>query len=161
MRLYQDEYGLTELRLYTTAFMTWLAALLLWFALTVLRDQRARFAAGALVAASVVLLILHTLNPDALIVRVNTANATAGRRPFDTYYANQLSADAVPTLVAALPTLPPADACRIARFLLRTWGADRDDWRNWSWSRARARESVRTSLTWPANCARLGDDRSP
>src|SRR5262249_40205161 len=37
MRLYQREYGLTELRVYTTAFMGWLAAVFLWFCATVLR----------------------------------------------------------------------------------------------------------------------------
>src|SRR5205085_5750237 len=47
MRLYQREYGLTELRLYTTAFMGWLALVFVWFAATVLRGARERFACGA------------------------------------------------------------------------------------------------------------------
>src|SRR5262249_38358145 len=40
MRLYQREYGLTELRVYTTAFMGWLAAVFLWLCATVLRGRR-------------------------------------------------------------------------------------------------------------------------
>ncbi|HEX8127871.1 MAG TPA: DUF4173 domain-containing protein, partial [Pyrinomonadaceae bacterium] len=36
MRLYQSAYGLTELRLYTTAFMLWLGLVFVWFAWTVL-----------------------------------------------------------------------------------------------------------------------------
>ena len=35
MSLYQQAYGQTELRLYTTAFMVWLGAVLVWFVLTV------------------------------------------------------------------------------------------------------------------------------
>ena len=36
MRLYTQEYGLTELRLYTTAFMLWIAAGGVWYLATVL-----------------------------------------------------------------------------------------------------------------------------
>ena len=39
MRLYQIEFGLTELRLYTTAFMGWLAIVFVWFMLTVRARQ--------------------------------------------------------------------------------------------------------------------------
>ncbi|MDX9973378.1 MAG: DUF4173 domain-containing protein, partial [FCB group bacterium] len=48
MHLYQEEYGFTELRVYTTAFMLWLAVVLLWFLATVLPGKRERFALGAL-----------------------------------------------------------------------------------------------------------------
>jgi len=36
MNLYRSEYGLTELRVYTTAFMGWLAVVFAWFGATVL-----------------------------------------------------------------------------------------------------------------------------
>ena len=58
MYLYLREYGLTELRLYSTIFMAWLAVVLLWFLLTVLRDRRDRFAFGALVSGFAVILIM-------------------------------------------------------------------------------------------------------
>ena len=48
MRLYTLEYGLTELRLYTTAFMFWITAGAIWYLATVLRDHRERFLFGAL-----------------------------------------------------------------------------------------------------------------
>ena len=44
MRMYQRECGLTELRVYTMAFMGWLGVVFVWFAATVLRGQRQRFA---------------------------------------------------------------------------------------------------------------------
>ncbi|HEX2203476.1 MAG TPA: DUF4173 domain-containing protein, partial [Longimicrobium sp.] len=66
MRLYQAAYGLTELRLYTTAFMGWLAVLFAWFAATVLLGRRERFAFGGLMAALLALVLLHGVNPDGL-----------------------------------------------------------------------------------------------
>lgn len=134
MRLYQNEYGLTELRLYTTAFMGWLAVVFVWFALTVLRGQRGRFAFGAAVAAFCAVFALHVINPDAVIVRANLAHAAKGHA-FDADYAVTLSADAAPVLANALPALPLAAQGTIAQSLL---GSDSgpDDWRAWSWGRS-------------------------
>jgi hypothetical protein len=138
MRLYQNEYGLTELRLYTTAFMGWLAIVFLWFAATVLRGYRERFAFGALVAGFLLLAALHLLNPDALIVRTNVALVQAGRR-FDASYAASLSADAVPALVAGMAKLSQAECSAAATRVLADWQAPiHADWRAWSWSRREA-----------------------
>lgn len=142
MRLYQAEYGLTELRLYTTAFMGWLALVFVWFALTVLRGQRERFACGALTAAFLVIATLHFLNPDALIVRVNLEQARAGHS-FDAGYAASLSADSVPELVRMLPLITQDERCLIASRALDKWSSQgRADWRTWNWSRSRARRSI-------------------
>ncbi len=138
MRLYQNEYGLTELRLYTSAFIGWLAVVFLWFAATVLRGARARFAFGALLAAFGAVLVLHLVNPDAAIVRANLAHARGGH-PFDAAYAASLSADAVPTLAAALPALPVADQARVRQDLqTEVQTLQREDWRSWSVSRLQA-----------------------
>jgi Domain of unknown function (DUF4173) len=109
MRLYTLEYGLTELRFYTTAFMGWLVLVFGWFAATVLRGRRRRFGAGALTAGFLVLAVLNLVNPDNLIARTNLARAVEGRS-FDVEYAARLSADAVPTLLAGVSKLPPCDA---------------------------------------------------
>jgi len=138
MRLYQAEYGLTEQRLYPTAFMGWLAVVFLWFAITVLSGRRERFAFGAMVAGFLLIIVLQALNPDALIARTNLARAKAGRS-FDARYATRLSADAVPELVAALPNLNPQDRCTVASGVLKRWAnLQASDWRVWNWSRARA-----------------------
>ncbi|HEX8696412.1 MAG TPA: DUF4173 domain-containing protein, partial [Longimicrobium sp.] len=134
MRLYQAAYGLTELRLYTTAFMVWLAAVFGWFAWTVLRGRRERFAFGALAAGLEALVVLHAVNPDALIVRVNARRMSA-EVPFDARYAASLSADAVPALLAALPKLAPADRCLATDRLLKRWDDAPADWREWSLGR--------------------------
>ena len=141
MRLYQDEYGQTELRLYVTAFMAWLALVFVWFVLTVLRDRRERFAFGALLAAFGMIAALHVLNPDAAIVRANAARTRAGR-PFDVDYALSLSADAVPALLAARPVLPPRQAQAVTARLAPPGPPRQGDWRSWNWSRAEARRQA-------------------
>ncbi len=143
MRLYQNAFGLTELRLYTTAFMFWLAAVFAWFCATVLRGRRERFTFGALVMAGEALVILHAVNPDARIVRTNASRAAA-ERPFDARYASGLSADAVPGLLDALPRAVPEQRCAAGARILRRWGPEAEsDWRSWSLARSRAREAVR------------------
>jgi len=141
MQLYVAAYGLTADRLYATAFMILLIGVFAWFAWTLLRSQRQRFAFGALMQALAVLAGLHVLNPDAFIARTNL-NRPVAERPFDATYAASLSADAVPVLIEALPHLPPADQCAVARVFLKRWGDSDTDWRTWNWSRSRARGLV-------------------
>lgn len=139
MRLYVAEYGLSEIRLYSTAFMVYLAAAFGWFAWTALRGERRRFAFGALVQGFATLGVLHLVNPDALIARTNLARPVS-ERPFDGWYAASLSADAVPVLLDALPRLDRPARCSVAAGLLAQHrDLEHDDWRNWNLSRARAR----------------------
>jgi hypothetical protein len=140
MRLYVSAFGLSDTRLYATAFMVFLVGVFSWFAWTVLRGNRARFAFGALMHGLAVLAGLHVLNPDAFIVKTNL-NRQGAEQPFDAKYATTLGADAVPPLLAALPRLGADDRCTIARGLLIRWNGEAD-WRTWNWSRARARSLV-------------------
>jgi hypothetical protein len=152
MLLYVETFGLTELRLYTTAFMVWLGGVFVWFTLTVLRNGRPRFAFGALVQALAVVAGLHIANPDALIARVNLGRATRTlitgsytSHPLDAaYLSSTLSADAVPVLLEALPRLRPDEAAVVAEHLRSRWGcgSDGSGWRSWNWSEWRARELV-------------------
>lgn len=142
MRLYVGAYGLSEDRLYATAFMVYLLGVFAWFAWTVLRGLPQRFAFGALIQGFVVLGGLHVLNPDAFIIRTNL-NRPAAERPFDAKYAVSLGADAVPPLLEALPSLDAASRCTVAARLLHDWSPESGaDWRTWNWSRSRARRLV-------------------
>jgi hypothetical protein len=143
MRLYVEAFGLSEDRLYATAFMLYLAGVFAWFAWTTLRAQRRRFAFGALVQGFAMLGVLHLVNPDALIVRTNLAHASAEHR-FDGAYAASLSADAVPLLLEALPRLDDLTRCKVAERLGRQ--RERlagDDWRSWNFARSRALRLMR------------------
>lgn len=144
MRLYQEAYGLTELRFYTTSFMGWLAVVFLWFLATVLRGQRDRFAFGALVAGFIVLALLDGANPDALIARTNANRGRANTAaPLDERYVTSLSADAVPTLIAMLPVMSEDKRPAVAKKILARWSPpESQDWRTWNWGRTRAWQAV-------------------
>jgi hypothetical protein len=138
MRLYQQAYGLTELRVYTMAFMMWLAVVLAWFVATVLRGHRDRFAFGVVVVAMAFVFGLHVFNPDAHIVRSNVRRSTP-ECPFDAAYAGTLSADAIPAIMKALPSL---DRSARDAVLSRAGAKTETTWRTWGWSRHRARQSL-------------------
>jgi hypothetical protein len=139
MRLYCAEYGLTELRFYTTAFMAWLGAMLVWFAVTALRARREAFARGALIASFTTLVLLHIVDPEAEIARTNGLMA----RSFDVSYALTLGADAAPTLVEIAQSSDTEHAGALARGLLARWvDAPDEDWQEWNRARARARSLV-------------------
>lgn len=149
MWLYYQRFGLTPARLYATAFMIGLAAILALFLTTVLWGRRERFATGALVVGLAVVVLLNLVNPDALVTRVNTRRGDYGR-PVDARLLVWLSADAVPALVASLDVLPGEERAWVASVLLGRWGGDprgpdssmSQDWRNWNCSRAKARRVV-------------------
>lgn len=137
MRLYTVQFGLTELRFYTTAFMGWLVLVFGWFAATVLRGRRERFGTGALLAGWLVLAALNLANPDGIIVGVNLDRAVRGR-PFDVAYAETLSADALPALHRGLPRLETADACTAAWRLGEHWRRAFETADRWTIALARA-----------------------
>lgn len=142
MGLYVDAYGLTELRLYTSAFMVWLGIVFAWFGATVLRDRREHFTFGAVASGFLAIFALNVMSPDALIARVNLDRARAGHE-FDAAYATYLSADAVPTLIAALPDIDPQQGCVAAARILERWSPpDEREWRTWNRGRSRAWRAV-------------------
>ncbi len=148
MRLYVIAYGLTEDRLYATAFMLWIGFVLGWFGWTVLRARPAPFAFGSVVSGFLVLAGLNIVNPDALIVRTNMERAAAGMA-FDVAYIDGLSADAAPALLSRWPALTESDRCRLRQgFLAREVRAD-GDWRSWNIARWRARREMERSGVTP------------
>ena len=138
MRLYEHQYGLTELRVYATGLIVWLAVVCVWFAVTVLRGRRQAFAGGALVLGFAATLAFNALGPDALIARTNLT-----RPNVDVRYLAGLGDDAVPPLVAGVGTLPADERRQLARALLNrsTTGGD---WRSWNLSRSRAADALRS-----------------
>ncbi len=142
MRLYTAEFGLTELRFYTTAFMGWLVLVLGWFAATVLRGRAHRFGAGAVTAGFLALAALNLVNPDAVIARTNLGRAAAGRS-VDFHYAAWLSADAVPTIRRLLPALGTSDRCALVRAVGERWAGEIERGHRWNISFAGASRRIR------------------
>lgn len=151
MYLYQQEFGLTVERVCATVFMGWLVFVLLWFAFTVLRGRRERFASGALVAALATAFALNVFSPDALVARANIDRFESGGR-FDPLYVANLSADAAPVLFNALPRIgdvpiggkgPGADHALGNKIVNRYERAAAENWRSWNLSRHRAEKLAR------------------
>lgn len=143
MKLYVDQFGPSQDRIYASAFMGYLALASGWFAWTVLRGARMRFAFGAGTLGYAVLAALHIVNVDGMIARANVARAAAGA-DFDVrYHTLVLGGDAVPALLEALPRLNPAERYQTAQALVDRWSRPHDgDWRSWNWSTERARAAV-------------------
>ncbi|CAN5705791.1 DUF4173 domain-containing protein [soil metagenome] len=148
MRIYQEAYGLTQLRFHTTSFMAWLALVFMFFVATVLRGRPQRFIGATIAAAFVAVLVLAVVHPEARIAAANVARATAGAELDHAHLQSALGADAVPVMLASLASLPPADQCQVAQWLTARWGTEarrnsEGDWRTFNWSRSRARTLVR------------------
>jgi hypothetical protein len=136
MWLYERGYGLTELRIYATGVILWLACVFIWLLATVLRGHARTFATGAVVAGFAATIALNVLNPDALIARTNLS-----RPHVDAAYVGSLSDDAVPSLLTRLPALPEPLRSRVALSLLHR-NEDGGGFFGWNESRAHAQAAL-------------------
>ena len=134
-------YGLTTTRFYPMIFMTWLAVVFIWFALTVLRGSRQYFAWGALWAAIFTLGATHFLNPDAFIVKTNLALMKQGRQ-FDARYNARLSDEAIPILLDNFVELNENDQVTVFREIAKRSCKKRTEGDLRSWNVARQRASI-------------------
>ena len=99
LRLYEDAFGLTRLRLLTETTALWLGCMLVLVgAAGALAAVRARLAPAAVLLTTAGLLAFSLGNPDRRIAERNIDRweATAA---IDEFYLASLSADAVPALV--------------------------------------------------------------
>ncbi|HVE46199.1 MAG TPA: DUF4173 domain-containing protein [Acidimicrobiales bacterium] len=106
LHLYEQAFGLTMLRLYSTVFAVWIAGVFVLLGVSLAGvGQRRPWLLGAATGLGLVgLLALNAANPEAVVVRHNlSAVERTGR--FDAGYLGQLSDDAVPELVSGLPGL--------------------------------------------------------
>lgn len=99
MALYVDAFGLTRLRIVATAGELALGVVVLLVLVAGIRWRGAWLARGVVVVAAAALVGLVVVNPDALILRHNTAIA----RETDLAYLRDLSADAAPAAAALSP----------------------------------------------------------
>ncbi len=137
-------YGMTTVRLYPLIFMSWLAVVFVWFAATVLRGTRQYFAIGALWSAFFFLAATHLLNPDAFIVKANLALMRQGRAFDGNYNSLELSSDALPALVEALPSMNELDQIAVTQGIVFRHCEEmkESDWRSWNIDRRAARKVV-------------------
>ncbi len=167
LKMYVHYYGLTTERFYPAVFMLWLATVIVWLALTVLRDWGRPFVGGAVVSGMAFLLALNVVDPDAIVARVNVSRATGsapGAQPaLDLEHLASLSGSGTPIAVDAVihadvlnssaqsAQSPAWHRCLAALNLLERWGAqsgrrrlrDRPGaWRYWNHDDALAFSAV-------------------
>jgi hypothetical protein len=151
LMLYTSEFGLTVDRITAAVVMAWVAAVLVLFAATVLRERPARFSSAALVAGIVTAFVMVIMNPAHMAARSNLDRAVAGVREADVGFLTGLGGDAVPAILERIDELPPQARCALGTDLLARWtpgaeGAQVDrDWRTWNAGRAAARAAVESS----------------
>jgi Domain of unknown function (DUF4173) len=185
MKMYVHFYGLTTERFYPTVLMLWLATVVVWLAITVLRDWGRPFVGGAVISGMAFLVALNAIDPDAIVARVDVSRA--GRSPstsqpaLDLTHLASLSGNGAEIAIDAVvradvgnssaqsPDSPAARRCLAARTLLSRWNWARQrrqqpgGWRYWNHDDALAMRAVdarRAELTRFANegCAKNDAD---
>jgi hypothetical protein len=116
LSLYEDAYGFTMLRLYSHLFAGLIAAVfvLLAFDLAGLWRDRRWFVGASTLTALCLLMALNVVNPEAIVVALNTDRAIA-THDIDAQYLSGLSSDAGPTLLESQSHLEPALAGQVYR----------------------------------------------
>jgi len=140
LSLYLEYFGLTDDRVLALAVLLWVALVLAWFAMTVLRGVRTRFAPGVLVISAMWLALINVANPERWVVEMNLRRAEAGKE-FDVAYHAKLSGDAIPTLLREAQRLGAERAVELQSAIRTEWtqrASTRADWRRWSLPFARS-----------------------
>jgi hypothetical protein len=112
LHLYEEAYGLTLLRLFSSAFALWIGIVFVLLGLSLsgkVAPQRAWFVPASLAIALAGLLAANVVNPESLIVRRNV-DRFAGSDALDVEHLVYLSDDAVPELLRSLPRMTPDQA---------------------------------------------------
>jgi Domain of unknown function (DUF4173) len=156
LRLYQEAYGWTELRLYVMAAIVTMGVGLVAMAGLVTVD-RSRWLGHALVAIGLVSLVgLNVLAPAAIVAERNVARVVDptlvpfdGHTGLDHEYLAVLPDDAVPVLVSALPSLPPLERAELLHILQGrrielAMDTGSKGWASWNLGRERARAALAT-----------------
>lgn len=122
--LYQGAYGWTELRFYALAAIVWVGTCLAAAGWLLARGRARWLPHVAAILGFTVALVVNIADPQAFVATQNVDRArhperieAGGRSGLDAEYLGTLGVDAIPTLVDALPTLPPAEAELLRRAL--------------------------------------------
>ena len=159
MWLYVNAFGITELRLYSSVFMLWLAFVLIWFGVTSLQGNGLNFVRGSALAGVIMVVCLNVINPDKLIVQNNLNRAIKGVEN-DGNSLRNFSADAIPAALDALPNLP-AHEYQMVFDRLSYFQSNQviQGWRDWNYSQHMAKSKV--NEVWTQNMIGNSSWRTP
>ena len=132
LRLYEQAYGFTSLRLAAHVFMVFVGLLLLALVIMELTNSFRRLGLVLVLGVLAFVLVMVGLNEDAMIAKLNLQRAVQGEKLDADYLVHDLSNDAVPMLLRTLDDSQLAPelqeklqlvmACRYANFK-RVYGA--------------------------------------
>ncbi len=124
LRLYQDAYGWTELRLYVLMTIAALAVTLAVMAILAMAGRMRWMGHGLAVIGLVSLVALNLIAPAGFVAARNVERVIdpslvppGGHASLDAAYLGVLPDDAIPVLVTALPGLPEAERLPLRRLL--------------------------------------------
>lgn len=154
LRLYQEAFGWTELRLYVLATIVLLAIAVIALLVQLVAD-RVRWFGHVLIAAALAIgLALNLLGPARFITEQNVARVLDprlvppnGRSGLDESYVLSLGDDALPPLIRALPQLEDEGAQHLSDRLAGRLNVLRTDaglnaWQAWNAGRNAARDAL-------------------
>ena len=154
LRLYQEAYGWTELRLYVVATMLLLAVMVVAL-LVMLATDRVRWIGHVVIVTGLVIgLALNVIGPVRFITEQNVARVldptlvpARGQSGLDTEYVASLGDDAIPELVHVLPALHGSDGSWLrAQLAFRLEALMEEDglnaWQAWNAGRSAARDAL-------------------
>jgi hypothetical protein len=156
LRLYQDAYGWTELRLYVLMTIAALAVTLVVMAILALAGRMRWLGHGLAAIGLVSLVALNLVAPAGYVAARNVERVIdpslvppGGHAGLDAAYLGVLPDDAIPVLVAALPALPESERLPLRRLLderRRELGTDPalTSPAAWNVGREQAREALAT-----------------
>ncbi|HUQ20693.1 MAG TPA: DUF4173 domain-containing protein [Gemmatimonadaceae bacterium] len=145
--LYEDAYGFTVARLYAQVYMIVLAVALGWLAVGVYTnlDINALFR-RVFATAVLAFLVLVFWNHEAWIASKNIARFAGTPRMDIKYLVNELSLNAVPTLVARIHDLPQPQRTELETQLTARYSKRRhifdNRWFEWNYRREQARRAL-------------------
>lgn len=142
MQMYIESYGLTPLRVSSSAFMLWLALVFSWFLASLFRSKMPQFAVGALVAGFAVIFGLNFATPDSISARYNVARF--GATPdLDAEHLAALGAETVPFVLSSLDRLSPNAQYTVMSRYRQRFDSDLD-WRGATVSELVATEKLKS-----------------
>lgn len=142
LTLYEDTFGWTWPRLAVHATILAVGVMLLCGLVAVVRGRVASLPTAAVAVATVTLIVFSALNPDAFIARRNLERSSR-TGTLDVTELRSLSADAVPILAEALPTLDECARLQVAALFDDTSALEqRSGWASWNLGRERAADAI-------------------
>jgi hypothetical protein len=145
LTLYEDAYGLTQLRVLVHTTIIGLAVLFACVIVALARWRSSWLPSAAVAIVAVAVVGLNVWNVDAQVAESNIDRAGQGHA-VDVSTLSQLSFDAVPVMVDSVAALPPADRAAVEG-ILACRAADLADAPPSGWAGAnRARSDARDAL---------------